>query len=643
MSTTTEQPKLSPRGVPQPLLHTDPVDFNGVERAKLAGVTSAGVLGELVGALRDRERPDVDEAAEHLAKSHGIYLEYNRAKTGRQKDWMYMVRVSVPGGGPFDRKRWLLLDDIAAKYARTPSGASTIRLTTRQNVQFHWVAKENLVPLVREVAQTGFFTLNGCGDNVRNVMGCPLSRFSRVYDAWSAAQRFGKYFELPVDAHIQIFEVDTSIRRFDGTLTGQRRSEKFDYAPHLLNRKFKIAFSAVHRNPQTGALEPDNCVELRTNDLGVAPIVENDRVVAFQVYIGGGQGEKNGKASAAMLGLPVGVFAPENLAHGLDSIVKVHQEWGDRKNRHWARLKYVVRSQGIEWFQDRLRERAANFAPPDPDFHPGPRRLHHGWQTQESDDKLAYGLFVECGRLIDRDGSGVDELTGAASTSGGNEKLLSLVRALVQRFNTEVMITPNQDLLFTNIDPTAKEDFQATMRAHGHGTRNGRLYSRLRLGSGACVGLPTCRLSYTDSEQFLPVLIDQLETMGYGDLSESIGITGCERQCFRPATKSIGWVGQGPDMYMLKVGGDEAGRHQGTPLVEGDKLYLRQVPREAVATVCSVLFDHFLAHREEDEDLGAFHRRIGHPAILDHLRTNPRTAAVAAKAAPAPYIPEVLQ
>ncbi len=163
--------------------------------------------------------------------------------------------------------------------------------------------------------------------------------------------------------------------------------------------------------------------------------------------------------------------------------------------------------------------------------------------------------------------------------------------------------------------------------------------STLRTKSGACVGLPTCRLSYTDSEQFEPELLTKLEAMGYGDIAESIGITGCERQCFRPGTKSIGWVGQGPGMYMLKIGGDEGGRHQGTPIDLDEKRYLRQVKRDDVPVVTAALFDFWQQNRLDDEDLGTFHRRIGHVAVLDHLRQNPETGHVTEKAAPASYQP----
>ena len=142
-----------------------------------------------------------------------------------------------------------------------------------------------------------------------------------------------------------------------------------------------------------------------------------------------------------------------------------------------------------------------------------------------------------------------------------------MVRDCLNKYPVEFMITPNQDVLFTNIPKNSMKDFEAAVKSYGYGARNGKAYSSLALHSGACVGRDTCRLAYTDSEKFEPFLIDDLEKMGWGDMKESIGITGCERQCFRPATKTIGLVGSGVDRYQFKLFGDESSRHQGKPLI----------------------------------------------------------------------------
>ena len=620
---------------PEPLLRTPEDKLGKVERFKL---NSNMARNDLYNEFRSADADSIQEEAEQIAKSHGLYLEYNRAKAGRDKDWMYMVRLPVPGGGPLNSQQWQILDDLSEETTAEHNIQPSMKLTTRQNIQFHWVRKPDVIHAIQTIAKTGYYTLNGCGDNARNVMGCPLSRHSDVYNAHAKAQFFGRYFRLPAEPHIEVFEIDP-----EHDLAPKTPDDRYRYGKQLMNRKFKIAFSAVHRNEVTGGLEKDNCVEVRTNDVGVVPVVEGDAVTGYQVFIGGGQGEKNGKPTFATLGKPVGIFTEENLKNGLDAIAKVHEEWGDRKNRHWARLKYVVHEQGVPWYQDRIRGLGAVFDEPDPAVEPGPRHLHFGWHTQPDNGKLARGLFIENGRLVNRM-PGTNGPGDRQPEYCTNEQLKAMVRCLMDRFDCELMITPNQDLLFTNIEPSQKTAFDEAMKDFRYREPERGEVSRLRVLSGACVGLNTCRLSYTESEQFEPELLTEMERRGYGEMNESIGITGCERQCFRAGTKSIGWIGQGPNMYALKVGGSEDGRYQGTWLVgeehDGEqKMYLRQCKRERVPDVTQALFDYYLSNRQgEAEDMGAFHRRVGAQAIIDWLKRNEQTADLMEKTAKAPYL-----
>ena len=312
-------------------------------------------------------------------------------------------------------------------------------------------------------------------------------------------------------------------------------------------------------------------------------------------------------------------------------------------------MKYVVWKQGIDWYRDQVKAEGVSFDAPNEDHHPGERQMHTGWSKQESNGKWAYGAYIECGRLTD--GVYIDptklERGGENAKARDNGNLRTMVKDALASFpGAEVMVTPNQDLLFTNIDEAAKEDFVAKLAEHGHGTRRGKAYSTLRVLSGACVGLPTCRLSYTDSEQFEPELMDQLEDMGYGDMAESIGITGCERQCFRPATKTIGWIGSGGDNYALKLGGSEDGSTQGHWLTDGELQFLGSVPREKVADVCAVLFDWYNADKQADEKMGPFIHRQGFAAVLAKFKEDARTAELLEKRNPKmvfdPYIEESL-
>lgn len=586
-------------------------------KEELNKLASQGFLGNLKADIRDTSRDDLPWESEAVAKSHGIYLEFNRAKEKgtEAKEWIYMFRISIPGGGPLTREQYNIVDDLTEKYTKDPDGFPSIRLTNRQNIQLHWVRKANVQPIIKAFAESGLNTLNGCGDNTRNVLGCPLSRFSKVFDANAWARKAGAYFQLPMEPFITVWEIDPTKVRKPG--------ESFNYGAKLLNRKFKIGFAAVIE--EHGKLVIDNCIEVLTDDMAVVPVIEGDKVTKFQIYVGGGQGERNGKPSTACLAQPVCQTDEANLMKVLDAAVKVHQEWGDRQNRVWARVKFVIKKMGPEWYRQQMEAVLGHkLELPNPNIDIGKRHMHHGWFKQP-DGRWTFGAFIENGRLID---------------NSPNGKLKSMCRFLMNKYPIEFMITPNQDALFCNIPEASKAEFEADLAKFGYGQRNGKPYSQLRLLSGACVGRDTCRLTYTDSEKFEPFLIDELEALGWGDIKESIGITGCERQCFRPATKTIGLVGSGFNRYQFKLMGTEDAQHQGLPLLsaDGDKIYLRSVPRERVASVIDVLLKHWKSNAQPGETLGHFNRRIGMQAIIDLFLNNPSTADLMAKPFPADCI-----
>jgi sulfite reductase (NADPH) hemoprotein beta-component len=583
-------------------------------KEELNKIASNGMRGSLAQEFRN-DAPDVTWEAEALAKSMGMYLEFNRAtEAGEAKDWSYMIRFSIPGGGPINRKQWNVIDQLAEKYTKDSDGRPSIRLTNRQNIQFHWIKKPHILEIVRTVAESGFNSLNGCGDNTRNVMGCPLCHFSDIFNGNAWAKKAADYFQLPIEPFIEIFEIDPTFIR--------KPTESFDYGKQLLNRKFKIAFTALHRDPATGNIVPDNCVEALTNDMSIAPILIDGKVQKFQIYIGGGQGERNGKPSMAALGQPLCRVDEKNLLKVMDAVVKVHKEWGDRENRWWSRIKYLVKAKGTPWFREQVEQIVGfKLELPDVNHNYGPRHLHHGWIKQPNNGLWTFGAYIENGRLSDYSENG---------------KLKSMVRDVMNKYDIEMMITPNQDILFINITDEIKKEFEVELAKYGFGKRNGKTYSTLRLNSGACVGRDTCRLTYTDSEKFEPYLIDELENMGWSNLNESIGITGCERQCFRPATKSIGLVGTGLNRYAFKLFASEDCRHQGRPLIpsSGEGQFLRSVPRERVAQVIDVLFKFHQANKQGAEDLGAYLRRIGPDAIIAYLKENPATTDLMTKPFP---------
>ena len=89
-------------------------------REELAKCDSNGIRGQLYTHLRDPSIEDIVWESEQLAKSHGVYLEYNRARTGKEKDWMYMVRISIPGGGPLTREQGRVFDEWSEQCTTNP-------------------------------------------------------------------------------------------------------------------------------------------------------------------------------------------------------------------------------------------------------------------------------------------------------------------------------------------------------------------------------------------------------------------------------------------------------------------------------------------------------------------------------------------
>ena len=577
-------------------------------------------LEKLVSEELRNDKPDLSKEIAVLAKFYGIHMQFDRAKVGAEKDWMYMLRINNPGGGPITRAQWQKIDELAEKYTSDPDGNTSIRLSTRQAIQFHWLDKPGMLDIVKTMAEIGVSALNGSGDNLRNTTACPLSHGSDIFDANKLGHEISEYFQLPTEPFVRIFNIDSEKIK--------KPTKSFEYSARYW-AKTKIAITAAHFNAETNKITMDNCVELRINEIGIAPIVNDDKVNEFQIYLGGGQGERIAAKTMACLGLPFCKVTKEKLMPVLDAIAKVHQEYGDRQNRKWSRLKYLVKAKGIEWYRKEAEEKLGfELDEPYENHDYGDRQLHHGWTTLPN-GLLAYGAFIENGRITD------------ASPNG---KLKTMVRELMDTYPIELMVTANQDILFMNIPAESKEDFEAILQKHSYGQRNGKPYSKLRLLSGACVALNTCARSYTESERFEPILIDELEKLGWSDLTESIGVTGCERQCFRPATKSIGLVGSGRNFYQLKLMGTDDAHNQGKPIIDRaeNKIYLKMIPRDKVATVIDALLKYYIQHRkDENESLGYFNRRIGLDGLIEFFKQNESTKDLMKVGMPATFFMEM--
>ncbi len=574
--------------------------------------------------LEDLSKPDVDKDLHINLKPNGIYIQWDRiaVKQGL-KNWFFMVRIPFWGGGDIQPDSWLKINELAEQYSRDDDGSPSIRLTTRQAIQFHRVKKSDLLPLVRNLIELGNPVLNACGDNVRNTTASPIK--SNIFDANALAQKIGKYFQLPIKEHLKIFHPNFSAINSD---------EQFNYEPFGLPRKLKIGIGGYYFNFDTNEETRCNAPDILTNDIAIVPLVDNQKVIGYQVYIGGSLGQKNRKITFPSLAGPLGVFeSEEELIKGLNAIVFVQQQIGDRKNRHWSRLKNVlykkgldiarkkiedvlydetefakVRDLGIQWFGNEIKKLDINFKPPI-NIELGKVNRHHGW-IKQYDGNYSYGLWVENGRLKNTSHIGA---------------LKTLVENIVTEIRPNIRITPFQDLLFTDITKIQRDAFENILQTFGYGN-----YSSLRKNSLACVGLATCPLAVAESEKFLNPLITELENISSGNLDGvNIGISGCERHCSRNVRFDISLEGKTDGEYQLKLlFGERDKEHLSSDLIDEGKKYLRRIPREDCAQVIRIIIQNYVANKLPDESISVFHKRIGMKNIIEFLKLHEVTKSL---------------
>ena len=579
--------------------------------------------------LEDLSKPDIDKNLHINIKPNGIYIQFDRMliKQGI-KDWFFMVRVPFWGGGDIPPDEWLRISRLADKYSRDDDGSPSIRLTTRQAIQFHRIKKNDLIPFVRELIDLGKTILNACGDNVRNTTASPVK--SDIFDANALAQKIGKYFQLPLEEHYKIFYPGYSAA---GKNDSQNNSPpKFQYDSLGLPRKLKIGIGGYFIDQETQKGVRCNAPDILTNDIAIVPLITNKKVSGYQVYIGGSLGQKNRKVTFPSLAGALGIFELErDLIKGLNAIVYLQQQIGDRKNRHWSRLKNIlykkgleitgkkienvlyneaefekIRDNGIKWFGEEIKKLGVDFKPP-VEIDPGKVYRHHGWRKQY-DGKYSYGIWIGNGRIKD------------SSHIGSLKKMIDEIVLQVQ---PRIRITPFQDLLFTDIPETKKELLENILALFNYGG-----YSAIRTNSLACVGFSTCPLAVAESEKFLNPLITELEHDGFGNLEGvNIGISGCERHCSRNVRFDISLEGKTDGEYQMKLlFGEKNKNHLAVDLIDGGKKYLRRIPQDQTAAVIRVLIKNYIENKLPNENsISLFHEKIGMAKVIEVLKTDGAT------------------
>ncbi|MBV9862410.1 MAG: NADPH-dependent assimilatory sulfite reductase hemoprotein subunit [Alphaproteobacteria bacterium] len=538
---------------------------------------SRQLRGHLARDLADTARP-FDKEGYSLLKFHGVYQGYDRdsatelKQRGEDKLWQFMVRVRIPGGR-LKAPQYLALDELADSH-----GNGSLRVTTRQSIQFHGVVKPGLKATIAAINRALLTTLSACGDVVRTVTTVPAPLRDTVHDRLEADARALSTHLLPRTGAYHEIWVDGAPWRAEED--GPEPADPL-YGERYLPRKFKAGL----------AIPEDNTIDVLTNDLAIVALFEPDgTLTGYNFLLGGGHGmTHNNPKTYPRLATAVAFVAPEDLLEAAAAAVKLHRDWGDRQNRRHARLKYVIAEKGEEWARERLEEylgKALEPCRPMPAFGVPD---HLGWHEQ-GDGKLYLGIPIASGRIVD----------------GAGCKLRSALRDIVARFGCDPILMPSQDIILSEIRPEDRDAITGLLQEHG--VRLAEDLIPAERWALACPALPTCGLALTEAERVqedvVGAIAEKLRRWDLEDERISIRITGCPNGCARPYTGDIGIVGRMPGFYSLYVGGDFEGTRQNELLA--DRLDIAQI-----AETLDPLFCMFASERLAGEGFGDFCHRLG--------------------------------
>lgn len=557
------------------LLALGPGEGSKVEQIK---IESHHLRGYIIEEL-NQNTPRFSEDQVQLIKFHGMYqqedrdLRQTRKAAGAEKAYQFMIRSRIPGG-VVTAKQYLVHDDLADRY-----GNGSLRITTRQAFQLHGILKGNIHATIKSINDALLSTLAACGDVNRNVMACPASPTSpahqRVHEiahqiAMHLAPRSKAYHEIWLDGEKAV------------TIGESEEEQNVEpiYGPTYLPRKFKIGV----------ACPGDNCIDIYTQDIGLVARIEGDEVIGFTVAIGGGMGTTHGKAETyPRLATPLADITTDQVLPVVETIVTVQRDYGDRKNRKHARMKYLVEERGIVWFRAEVERRLGYTLN-------NPSKIvfqdvndHLGWH-QQADGRWFLGLHIVNGRLKDTE----------------TQQLKTGLREVVKQFHPGIRLTGQQNILLTDIAQDQRAALEAKLNEYGIST-DPSTAGAYRFAM-ACPALPTCGLAVAEAERYLPDLVKEIEAelhaLGLGGEPLSIRMTGCPNGCARPYMGDIGLVGRSKGIYNIHVGGDWANTRL-------NRLYASTVRAENIIPVLRPLLLLWRDERQLGETFGDFCYRIG--------------------------------
>ena len=547
----------------------DPNQPSKVETAKSNGRFLRGTIDDV---LNDATTDCFEHDDLQLLKFHGTYqqddrdLRKERRAAGLNKAYSFMLRIALPGGR-MTADQYLEVDRMASEFAN-----ETIRLTTRQAVQFHGVLKSDLRETMRQINEAAMTTLAACGDVCRNVMASAAPFEDDVHQmVRRTADEIAVALRPATKAYYELW--------INGEKHHSTMQEEPFYGELYLPRKYKVGVTVMG----------DNQIDIYSYDAGLIAIVEDGQVVGFNVVAGGGLGMSHGRANTfAQLAHEIGFVAPEHGVEAIKVIAAIYRDFGNRSDRKQARLKYLIHDRGIDWFREEFLNRC-NFAV-DRVRHVAKINNEDWLGAHRQNDKLwFYGLFVENGRIQDTE----------------SHQLRTAIRRIVLETNCDITLTAQQSLIFCGLTGNQLERVQELLGSYNITTVD-QVSSAVRY-SMACPSMPTCGMAVAESERIAPDVVREIEqlitSVGMQDEPLTIRMTGCPNGCARPYTADIALVGRRPGIYHLFVGGRLAGDRMAD-------LYAADIRIEDVVETLAPLVAQWSTRRRPNEGLGDFYQRL---------------------------------
>ncbi len=497
--------------------------------------------------------------------THGTHTDY------------FMLRTKVPGGH-LTPEQAAVIGEVATEFATAPPehggdsqnpewGDGYLDITTRQDIQMHWIEIEDIPKIWDRFDEVGLTTVQGCGDGARNVLGCPAAGLDdhECFDAQPVVDAVSSYF------------------------TGNR-----EYAN--LPRKFKLTISGCRHD----------CGQSQINDVGLTPAkreIDGELTYGFHVKVGGGLSDGPRMATALDVFVP-----PGDAVEFCRAVAQSFKELGDRHNRGVCRMRYLVEQLGPEAFETAVRDRCSVALPSrGTDCTEGYVGDHVGVHNQRTAGLSYVGCNVIAGRM-------------------GGAEFVAAARA-TERYGTDdasVRLATDQNFILTHIQDDHLDELRSEPVVKKYSPNPGP-FSRGAIG---CTGSEFCNYGIVETKRRISRWARTLdEAIPLPDDLDVVRLhlSGCSASCAQPQIADIGFRGEtvaigGADGTELTEGVDIGlGGSLGTENAFLDWIETA-VPATSLIPALQELFSVFTTEREADERLFEWCRRTENDRLRSILR-----------------------